>query len=305
MRLEDFLIEEEGNDSRRLPDGRYAATFDPLGRCWNIGPGLTRGVTKSTIWTPAQLAAAEEAEFAATKTGVARLVKVPLGENRMTVCESLAYNIGVSGFAHSDVLRSINAGNFGEVPAHLREYVHCKGVVGPCKGLIKRRNDEIRLWEHPDDVPEPADLKTSKTVPQAFKKETLMASASASVAASATVAASPVIAANPVVAAAVTSSTVSLPSVWSSISGIFSSVTVGGIFSALTLFAPNFIAEILLLVGIAASIVSAIAHGYALITHVSATNNSTISLVENLLNKAETVLGGQPLTFANDPTATS
>ena len=54
MKLADFLIQEEGNDSRRLPDGRYASTWDPLGRVYNIGPGITVGVTKDPVWTQAQ-----------------------------------------------------------------------------------------------------------------------------------------------------------------------------------------------------------------------------------------------------------
>ena len=112
----------------------------------------------------------------------------------------------------------------------------------------------------------------------------------------------PAIAANPVVAAAVQSSTISLSNVWSSVTGIFSSVTMGGIFGALSMFAPSLVAEVLLLIGIAGSIVSAIAHGYALIFHVKATNNATISMVENLLTEAQAAFGGKPMVFQNDPT---
>ncbi len=165
MKLEEFLIKAEGDDSRHLPDGRLASTWDALGRVFNIGPGLTKGVTKTTVWTPEQLKAAEEAEFAATRAAVTNLVKVPLGENQRTAVESLVYNIGVSGFAHSTVLRMINAHNFAAVPAAFRMWNKAGGKV--VKGLINRREAEIRLWLHPDDVPPPADLKASKNVPQA------------------------------------------------------------------------------------------------------------------------------------------
>jgi hypothetical protein len=82
---------------------------------------------------------------------------------------------------------------------------------------------------------------------------------------------------------------------------MFSSVTMGGILGALSMFAPSLVAEVLLLIGIAASIVSAAAHGYALIFHVKATNNATIAMVENILNEAESAFGGKPLVFQNDP----
>lgn len=168
MKLEDFLYKEEGDDSRHLPDGRVAATWDNLGKCWNIGPGLTHGVTRSTVWTAEQLQAAEDAEFRATKEGVAKLVKVPLGENRMTVLQSFAYNCGLGALANSSILRSVNAGRFDEVPAELRLYVHARGARGPVPGLVRRRADEIRLWQHPDDAPAPADLRTPQAAPPAI-----------------------------------------------------------------------------------------------------------------------------------------
>lgn len=169
MKLEDFLLKEEGDDSRHLPNGMLASTWDTLGHVWNIGPGLTHGVTKNTVWTPEQLAAAETAEFAATRTAVANLVKVPLGENQTTAVESLVYNIGVNGFAHSSVLRYINANNLAAVPDAFRLWNKADGKV--CRGLINRREDEIRLWFHPDDAPIRPDLGTLKNMPVALSHD--------------------------------------------------------------------------------------------------------------------------------------
>ena len=166
MKLEDFLTREEGDDSRRLPDGCFASTWDPLGRCFNIGCGVTVGVNKDTVWTAEELQAHEEAELASVVAGVAKLVKVPLGENHTTVLASFAYNCGIGALDHSSILRSVNAGKLDDVPAELREYVHAKGAVGPVPGLVKRRNDEIRLWNTPDGADTP-DLRTAKNVPAA------------------------------------------------------------------------------------------------------------------------------------------
>jgi lysozyme len=161
MKLADFLIQEEGNDSRRLPDGRYASTWDSLGHVWNIGPGITVGITKNTVFTQDQLNAAEAKEFADVEACVARTVKVPVTENQRIALESLAYNIGDAGFEHSSVLRELNAGHYATACQDFLMWDHAGGAV--CPGLIKRRKDEMRLFNHPDDVPVPADLRAVKT----------------------------------------------------------------------------------------------------------------------------------------------
>ncbi len=292
MKLEQFLVTEEGDDSRRLPDGRFASTWDNLGRCWNIGCGVTVGVTKDTVWTAEELEAHEAAELAGVVGGVRRLVKVPLGENRLTVLESFAYNCGLGALASSSILRSVNAGRFGEVPAELRLYVHAKGWVGPAPGLIKRRNDEIRLWLHPDDVPAPADLKTSKSVPQASKEQSPMATSS------------PVVNANPVVAAAVKAATAPLKSIWSSITGLVASIGGGAVATVVTAIAPNLMTEIVGGLGVAFALVNAAAHVYTLVTGQIANNNATIALAENLLNEFGSILGEKPFVFDNSSTLT-
>ena len=118
-----------------------------------------------------------------------------------------------------------------------------------------------------------------------------------------TVQSSPAIAANPVVAAAVQTSTISLGNIFSSITGMFSGIGLAGILGFVTTFAPTLTGQILLYVSIAGSLVSAGAHAYALVTHISASNSQTIMLVENLLNKVETSLGAAPIAFDNNPSA--
>jgi GH24 family phage-related lysozyme (muramidase) len=294
MKLADFLTKEEGDDSRKLPDGRYAATYDPLGRCYNIGCGVTVGVTKDTVWTAQELEAHETAELAGVVAGVAKLVKVPLGENRFTVLQSFAYNVGLGALASSSVLRAVNAGKFDAVPAALRLYVHAKGAVGPVPGLVKRRNDEIRLWNLPDTVAAPPDIKTPKSVPPAIKEPSPMGNAS-------TIPANSAVASNPIVSAAVKAATAPIKSIWSSLTGVLSSVAGGAAATVLTTLAPNLTGEVVGILGILAAIVSVAAHIYALVSGQIATNNATIALAENLLNEIETAFGGKTFTFDNNP----
>lgn len=109
--------------------------------------------------------------------------------------------------------------------------------------------------------------------------------------------------ANPAIAAAVQSAVLPLSSLWSSISGMFTSISASGAMAAIALLAPGISVQVLAWCGVVAMLLSAIAHGYALITGVSATNNATIQLAENVLNTIETGMGGKSLTFPNDPAA--
>ena len=104
------------------------------------------------------------------------------------------------------------------------------------------------------------------------------------------------------VAAVVNAAVTPIKALWSSITGMFSSVAFGGLGAAVSVLAPNLSVEILGGIGVLAALVSAIAHAYAIVNGVSATNNATIVLAENFLNKFEVGLGGKPLVFANDPT---
>lgn len=109
--------------------------------------------------------------------------------------------------------------------------------------------------------------------------------------------------ASPDVAAVVNAAVTPIKALWSSITGMFSSVAFGGLGAAVSVLAPNLSVEILGGIGVLAALVSAIAHAYAIINGVAATNNATIVLAENFLNKIEVGLGGKPLVFANDPTS--
>ena len=294
MKPVEFIESVEGNDSRSLGNGKFGSTWDAIGKVWNIGPGLTHGITKSTVMTRVEIDAALDAELHATEAAVDRLVKVLLGENRRTVCVSLAYNIGITGFENSSVLSYINAGRLSEVPARLKLYNKSHGVT--IQGLINRRSVEITLWNRPDESPAMAvpSMKDSPSVPKADPHPLNGVNPMAT-----TPTLSP--ATSPVVAAATQNATLSLNSIWASIAGTFSSVAVSGVLGFLATLAPTTTTMALAIFGGLAALVSAIAHVYAIATGVSATNNATIQLVENFINTVETGLGGKAFTFDNNP----
>jgi lysozyme len=289
MQPVEFIEKVEGNDSRPLGNGLFGSTWDSLGLVWNIGPGLTKGITKSTVMTQAQIDAQLAAELKEAEDTVDGAVKVHLGENQRTTLISFTYNVGVAGFLRSSVLAVLNAGNYAAVPARLSLWNKAGGKV--CQGLINRRNQEIVLWNHPDDHPAPT--VQSVSVPKADANPGAISMATTS----------PTVNSNPVVAAAVKAATAPIKSIWSTITGLLSSAAGGAAATVLTTIAPNLTGEIVGGLGIAAAVVSIAAHIYALVSGQIATNNATIALAENLLNEVENALGGKPFSFDNNPNA--
>jgi len=67
-----------------------------------------------------------------------------LNDNQFDALVSLVFNIGVSAFAGSTLLRRIREGDLGAVPAQILRWNRSGGRVVP--GLVRRREDEARQW---------------------------------------------------------------------------------------------------------------------------------------------------------------
>jgi lysozyme len=72
-------------------------------------------------------------------------VRCSLTQNQFDALVILAFNIGDGGFASSTVLRRVNSGDLGVVPDAFRMWNKAGGKVN--KGLIARRENEIKLWQ--------------------------------------------------------------------------------------------------------------------------------------------------------------
>jgi len=150
--LEQFIESEEwAGKEGRLPDGRYKSTWDAIGGVWNIGPGLTNGITRDTVMTKEQIDQAYTKELGPFEEEVHSLIKVPITNNQFTALVSFAYNLGEGGFKESPIPKLINTGHASQVPEHLKLYVHGRATgkkVIP--GLENRRRAECEMWNTPD-----------------------------------------------------------------------------------------------------------------------------------------------------------
>ena len=71
-------------------------------------------------------------------------VTVSLTQNQCDALVIFCFNVGISAFRGSTLLKVLNQGRFSEVPGELRKWSKARGVV--IQGLVNRREKEIGLW---------------------------------------------------------------------------------------------------------------------------------------------------------------
>lgn len=140
--------------SPRAKHKRATGIDDPTlsGDPWTIGYGYTGPeVREGTVWTPAQCEDKLVKRIAHDQHIIQAMCPAPRSESAMAALVSLAYNIGLRGFEHSDVRRELNLGHLLAAADAFRVYVHAKGEVDP--GLVKRRERERALFLTGEGLP--------------------------------------------------------------------------------------------------------------------------------------------------------
>lgn len=114
---------------------------------WTIGYGFTQGVKEGDTITREAADARLTYEVGAFATGVANLITRPASENELAAMTSLAFNIGLSAFGRSTVLR---AHNRGDTDAAARAFALWNKAGGKVmRGLTRRRAAEAALYLEP------------------------------------------------------------------------------------------------------------------------------------------------------------
>lgn len=154
--------------------GPYLNAYpDPAtgGAPWTIGYGHTGGVTPGEHITQAQAEQFLKNDLKTAETAVRNSIHVPITQNQFDACVSLAFNIGGSGFANSDVASRLNAGNYSGAQQAFGEYNHANGQV--LAGLTRRRAAEAALFGNSapqggggTPAPAPAPAPTPKPAPK-------------------------------------------------------------------------------------------------------------------------------------------
>lgn len=154
------IIKKFEGYGKLLPDGSCTAYQDDLGGgkvdIPTIGWGSTEGVKMGDVWTVAQAEEGLRKEIAKFEAGVSSAIKFVPTQNQFDAMVSLAYNIGIAGFAGSTVLRKANAGDFQGASQAFNLWNRAQGQV--LQGLVSRRAQEAALFllDGPVSAPAPA-----------------------------------------------------------------------------------------------------------------------------------------------------
>ena len=138
-----FIETFEGLDLRAYDDGTGTMT---------IGYGHTSAAGLPRVYHGLEITR-EQADQILTndlhgvENDVNRLVKPSLNQNQFDALVSFHFNTGA--LARSNVLRSINANDFGAVPGDLLQWDHASGHV--LAGLLRRRKAEGKLFITPTE----------------------------------------------------------------------------------------------------------------------------------------------------------
>lgn len=142
----DLIAKFEGLRLKAYPDPGTGG--DP----WTIGYGTTiypngHKVKKGDVITQEQ--AMEYLRYDTKKfaNAVGQVVSVPINQNRFDALVSFTYNVGISAFSRSTLLRKVNAREYDAAAAEFAKWVYAAGRILP--GLVYRREAERNLFREP------------------------------------------------------------------------------------------------------------------------------------------------------------
>lgn len=103
-------------------------------------PLVTKGMT-GTIQRANEVLRRDLVKF---EDALNRLVKVDLEQHQFDALCSFIFNIGEGAFEKSTLLKKLNRGQYGAVPAELMKWTKARGKELP--GLVRRRREEAAMW---------------------------------------------------------------------------------------------------------------------------------------------------------------
>lgn len=149
-------------------EGKRLTAYQDVAGIWTIGYGHTSAAGAPKVVAGMKISDQEavrilRADLAKFEKRVTDLVKVPLTDNQYVALVSFDFNTGA--LHKSTLLKKLNTGDYGAVPAELMKWVNAGGKR--VQGLINRRAAEAGLWAKGDFV-------SSNYVAPEQKKDTLL-----------------------------------------------------------------------------------------------------------------------------------
>ena len=148
----DLLVELEGFERKKYKD---------VAGYWTIGVGhlitkeeLSSGLIKlKTNWiginqilNDFEIKELLELDLFPKENCINTYVKVPLAQHQFDALVSFCFNVGVSNFKSSTLLKLLNRKEYDAIPEQFRRWVYA-GSTTKVRGLVNRRERECYLWE--------------------------------------------------------------------------------------------------------------------------------------------------------------
>lgn len=113
-------------------------------KVWTIGYGHTKTAKPGLCITREQGENLLKRDLQVYEQAVNNDVKVPLTQNQFDALVSFTYNVGVTAFANSSLLKFLNKGYYDRASNELHRWVRGGGRKLP--GLVRRRQAEYELF---------------------------------------------------------------------------------------------------------------------------------------------------------------
>lgn len=145
----DLLIIKAANLIRELENFKPLAYLDS-GGVWTYGIGFTRTPNGLKVQKGDYINEPDSMIFlrkiiASDLQKIKQLIKVPLGSYQWIALLSFVYNIGVTRFAKSTILKKINnSSGKDDISREFKKWIYDNGQV--VKGLQNRRNKEVSIY---------------------------------------------------------------------------------------------------------------------------------------------------------------
>lgn len=141
MTITDFIKQVEGFKNKSYQDS--------IGK-WTIGCGFVsingHPVTANMSMTDQQICAELDRQLVPYQETVNNFVKVTLTDNQKISLTSFTYNVGITAFKNSTLLKKINMSSpIDEIGTEFMKWTKAGGVT--IQGLINRRTAEYNLYK--------------------------------------------------------------------------------------------------------------------------------------------------------------
>lgn len=146
-----MILNEATNLIRQFEGLRLKPYYDTFGCIWSVGYGFTeydnKKVTENYPLNLTEQDCIDELErlVSLVLVNIKELVKVDLNDNQYAALCSFTYNVGISNFEHSTLLKLINENELEAASEQFLLWNHSGGKI--VTGLTNRRAAEKRLFD--------------------------------------------------------------------------------------------------------------------------------------------------------------